>query len=87
VPGNPLRVTRAVPVIAVGSLLAFVIMAITRQFGGGCPLPALGVAIATSACSIYWFVRRPRRTRCSAVDVRELAVPLALLHRALGAPR
>src|SRR5262245_49701171 len=47
-PGNPLRWVRGGAVLVVGALVAFVVMAMSRQFRWGVPLGALGILVASA---------------------------------------
>lgn len=78
--GNPPRVARGAALVAVGSLIAFVVMAISRPLRWGVPIGGFGVLVATvGVLDILGSFDDPEGRVGRRVDARALLPGLGLL--------
>jgi 4-amino-4-deoxy-L-arabinose transferase-like glycosyltransferase len=84
--GNPLRLARGGGALAAGSLVAFLVMAIGKQYRFGVPIGALGVLAATfGLLDLLGSFDDPDERVASSTTLGTLARPLALLGGGLAA--
>lgn len=78
--GNPLHLVRGGVVLVAGALVAFLVMAIGRQFRVGVPLAALGVLASTvGLLDLLGSFDDPDERVAGRTTLRELARPLVVL--------
>jgi 4-amino-4-deoxy-L-arabinose transferase-like glycosyltransferase len=78
--GNPLRLARGGATFAIGALVAFLVMAIAKQFRFGVPIATLGVLVATvGLLDLLGSFDDPAERTAGRAKLADLAVPIALL--------